>query len=135
MKLLRISKDNKCYLFEDKLEQKLKVYNLDCKVDYDQQGQKRFFFRPLFTVDIMKLKILNNFILEKERTFQRVLRHILTCGHICITNNGWVVMTFNTYNPRARNCKFEIYGSIIKIGGNDGTGIREFSFNDKMLFY
>lgn len=35
MRLLRMSRDNKCFLFEDKLEERLKVYMLDYKIDYD----------------------------------------------------------------------------------------------------
>lgn len=108
-----MSRDNKCFLFEDRLEQMFKVYKLDYKIDYNK-GKKKFFFKPLYTIDIMKLKIMAKFFTSHSSTYRKIVKHILQCGHLRISNSGNIALTFNSYNPRTRNCKFEVFGSFIK---------------------
>lgn len=99
MRLFKMSRDNKCFLFEDRLKQEFKVYKLDHEIDH-KNLRKKFFFRPLYVIDIMKLKIMAKFFSSKTASYETVVRHILQCGNFVITDNGNIALTFNSYDPK-----------------------------------
>lgn len=62
---------------------------------------------------------------------------MLTCGTIDLSNNGQITLIFNSYNPKIKLSKFEIYGSLVKKNSKNQAlrGFREFLFSEKILFY
>ena len=69
MKLLKMSRSNNFYLFEDRLDRCLKVYRLD-SISYTFQSKRHriFQFVLIFKIDILRMNLVNN-ILQMQNEY------------------------------------------------------------------
>lgn len=131
MRLIKVSDNNRCFLFEDRQIQVFRAYRLErtsVKSVSRNKMQTRnsvycaectYFFKPLFEIDVMKLKMVSKFFRKKKVDYAEVVYHITNCGQLKIDDFGNIDMTFNSFKPRRkRDCdisnKFWIYISILR---------------------
>lgn len=60
MKLLKISRSNNFYLFEDRLKESLRVYRLDSiSFSFFNKKQRIFQFVPLYSIDLREMELMD----------------------------------------------------------------------------
>lgn len=128
MQLLKISGNNRCFLFEDRLQQLFKVYKLNkqSKSKNKRRGTRQgrqYIFEPLYEIDILKLRVIARYFCKKKSdvTYSAVVNHIKECGQLRIDDFGNIDITFNSYKPKfdtngqpTDKNTFGIFVSIIK---------------------
>lgn len=120
MTLLKMSKSNNYFLFDDRLDEKLKVYRLDSiSFTFFKKKQRIFQFVPYYSINLKQMKLMD-FIFKKEKKnlksidHAKLIKHIMVCGVIKINDEGSVDFSFNSYSKQIPTGEFDIFGSIIK---------------------
>ena len=61
--------------------------------------QKMFFFEALYSIDLLKMKMMRNFFFKQEDiTYHAIINKLYTCGRINIDDKGGVGITLNSFN-------------------------------------
>ena len=117
MRLLKMSRNNTCFLFEDRLKQVFRVYKLESTC-FSLFGRKikNIQFRPFYEIDVTKLKMIENYFCGKPMTYERIVKHLTFCGQLKIDDNGNIDVIFNNFNLKKtyQPVFFVIHGSIIR---------------------
>jgi hypothetical protein len=138
MQLLKMSKSNSFFLFNDRLEERLKVYRLDSiSFTFFEKKQRIFQFVPYYCIGLKQLKLMA-YVFKMEgknvltMNYLQIIKHAMVCGVIKINDVGDVDLAFNSYKRRHPTKEFEIFGSIIKKRNDDeNLGLK---LNDEFFF-
>lgn len=157
VRLIRMSRKNKCFLFEDDDNELLKVYKLErhchccddladlkekgscicCKMFLNQNqickcGCQKYEFQVIYYVDVFKLKMAKRHYRGAELSFRSIMNHITQRGQIKVDDDGNIDIIFNDFNPQDNSDSFSVFVSILRV--KEGINLSKWDHFDEYYF-